>query len=320
MKRKDLLLTLFGCTCLISGLSIFTSYCIFDNQMQQKIEQNIKDSIIFIEKSSPTSNVKKFDDLTIEDEVILVDKAIESLDADQEIEQVISYTNVLEIPHLDIKAYVNDGSDKASLEGGVGRHMSTAKIGEPGNCVIAGHSSESYNCIFNDLEDGIEILDEFYLYDSIGLKHRYYITDKFICDPSNVGILYNSGEGISTATIYTCTNRGTQRFVIVGKEFSDIELEEFKKEYAQVYTNNMLQINELVDFNGVSDALEARSLFKPKYYNVNFLHNDIDKVNNSLFGLVLGENAFSKEHEYDRDYRLNIGFNIGGVVCDISED
>ena len=320
MKRKDLLVTIFGCTCLVSGLSIFGSYCFLDNQMQQKIAQNIKDSTIFIEKSSSVTSKDKFDDTNINTDLYLAGDAIESLDADQEIEEVISYTNVLEIPHLDIKAYVNDGSDKASLSGGVGRHITTAEIGQPGNCVIAGHSSATYNCIFNGLEEGIDILDEFYLYDSTGLKHKYYVTSKFICDPNNVGILYNSGEGVSTTTIYTCTNKGRQRFVVIGKEFTDVELQDFMREQELAHVNNMLQINELVDFNGVSDALAARNLFKPKYYNVEFLHNSAETSNTGLFGVVLGENAFDKEHIFDKVYGMSIGFDIGGSNNDLSEN
>lgn len=320
MKRKDLLTTLFGCACLISGLSIFGSYCILDNQMKQKIAQNIRDNTIFIEKSSPSSTDKKFDDTNINTDLYMFDEAIEGLNSDQELEEVVTYSNVLEIPSLNIIAYVNNGSDKASLAGGVGRHTNTADIGEPGNCVIAGHSSDTYNCIFNGLEAGINILDEFYLYDSIGLKHRYYVTNTFICEPDSVGILYNSGEGLSTTTLYTCTNKGHQRFVVVGKEFTDVELSNFKKEFEKAHVNNMLQINELVEFGGVSDALDIRSMFKSKVYNVPFLNSEIKDINKSLYGVVLGTNAFDKEHIYDKVYSLRIGFDIGGNLNDISED
>lgn len=317
MKHKDFLVTLFGCICLVSGLSIFGSYYFLDSKMQKQIDENIKNSTIFIEKSSNTVKAEKFNDSGQNYTLYDFQEAVESLSADQEIEEVVSYSNVLEIPHLNIKAYVNDGSDKASLSGGVGRHINTAEIGKPGNCVIAGHSSETYNCIFNGLEQGINLLDEFFLYDREGIKHRYIVTNKFICSPDSVGILHNSGEGISTTTIYTCTNKGRQRFVIVGKEFTDIELAEYIKEQESIYINNMININELVDFGSINDIIDIRHMFKEKIYNVKFLHSDIEKINTGLYGVALGFDAFDKEHLYDIDYAMGIGFvldNLDGAI------
>lgn len=277
--------------------------------MQKEIKKNIEDSTIFV--SDMDSN--DFNDSVVankkESDLIELDSVIDSLDSDQVIEQVKSYINVVEIPNLDIIAYINEGSDKAALSGGVGRHTSTANVGSAGNCVIAGHASPTYNCIFNRLEE-IDILDEFYLYDSNGTKHRYYVTDKFICDPSNIDILYNSGEGVSTTTLYTCTNNGHQRFVVVGKELSDEELNQFKIDIKSIYVNNMLKMNDANTVETISYALSTRGLKKTRMYNFKFFNTDISRVRDTLYGVVLGSDAFDKEHTYNLDYSVNFGFTL----------
>ena len=46
---------------------------------------------------------------------------------------MLSYSNVLYIPTVDIKAKVFDGMDKSNLSRGVARDLNTVKIGEYGN-------------------------------------------------------------------------------------------------------------------------------------------------------------------------------------------
>lgn len=324
MKSRDFLVTLLGGTCILSGLSILGSYYYFNKQMELEVQKNIESSVIIVdgvEKSSPieTVGVAKQESTLVE-----LDTVIDSLNDDQTIKQVETYTNVLEIPSLDIKAYINEGSDKKALAGGVGRHTKTSKVGEAGNCVIAGHASVTYKCIFNRLEE-IDILDDFYAYDSNGTKHKYYVVNKFICDPGNTSILFNSGEGISTITLYTCTNKGHQRFVVVAKEFSDEELEQFKADLKDKYTINMVTMNDSYSIESVTNALAARQMTKHKLYsNIVFLSEDVSPINSGLYGVALGENAFDKTHEYTVNYSMSLGFNLseidGGKEDDVSED
>lgn len=324
MKRKDFLVTLLGGTCILSGLSIFGAYYYFNEQMELEVQRNIESSMILVENkeaSSPkeTVGVGKQDSTLVE-----LDTVIDSLNNDQTIKEVKTYTNVLEIPNLDIKAYINEGSDKSALAGGVGHHTNTAKVGEAGNCVIAGHASVTYKCIFNRLEE-IDILDDFYAYDSNGTKHKYYVINKFVCDPGNTSILYNSGEGTSTITLYTCTNKGHQRFVVVAKAFSDEEFEQFKVALKDKYIVNMANLNDTYSIESVTDALLVRHKQKYRLYsNIVFLSEDIGAINEGLYGVALGVDAFDKSHEYTMNYSVSLGFSLnevdGGKEDDVSEN
>lgn len=313
MKHKDLLITLSGGLCILSGLSIFGSYYYFNNKMQSEIQKAVDSSAIYVASSDSSDSVVN---LSNESSLIDFDTVVETVDADQDVEIVASYSNVIEIPQLEIKAYINEGVEKEALARGVGHHRGTANVGESGNCVIAGHSSATYNCIFNRLDE-IKLLDEFYLYDSEGVKHRYYVVNKFICDPGNTSILGNSDTGISTATIYTCANKGTQRLVVVGKEFDDAGLEQFKVEMKENYMRDMLTLNDNFNVESVSKLLELRSLRKYLTYDLQFLGQETEPINKIFYGVVLGSD---NPHEFDRDYAVNFGFTLKELERSIEND
>lgn len=246
-KYKDLLI---GVGLIVFGTAILLSYAIKNNKMEERINDLVEENMIII-----NDHGEIVDDDSIEEEELT------GIVADQEIKVVKSYVNVLEIPHLSIKAYINEGVDKEALSYGVGHHTNTAVVGDPGNCVIAGHCSTTYRCIFNNL-DKIEILDTFYLYDSKGKRHEYYVTEKYICEPENTRILFNIGEGISTTTLYTCSNKGKQRLVVIGKEFDDEGLVAFKRALQEPYYISMREMNDSIRIERVSEALAMRKGYK----------------------------------------------------------
>lgn len=103
------------------------------------------------------------------------------------------------------------------------------------------------------------MLDEFYVYDSAGEKHTYAIIRRFVASPGQLSILDNTDDGRSTMTIYTCTEGGTMRFVLVGTEFTGDGLSEFKKEYFGDRVTHMCSLNDNIDVEGISELLAMRS-------------------------------------------------------------
>lgn len=59
---------------------------------------------------------------------------------------------ILEIPDLNIKVPVMDGTDKETLSVAAGHFPDTGEVGS-GNYCIAGHNSTIYAEIFNDLDE-----------------------------------------------------------------------------------------------------------------------------------------------------------------------
>ena len=121
---------------------------------------------------------------------------------------------VFEIPDLDIKAPVMDGTEHEVLSKAAGHFPGTGDLGE-GNYCIAGHSSTIYAEIFNEMKH-IEIGMEMFLIDNDEnrTKYTYIVTKNFIVEPSETWVLEDFGD--DRITIVTCTDDGTQRQIVVG--------------------------------------------------------------------------------------------------------
>ena len=119
---------------------------------------------------------------------------------------------VVEIAVLGIKAPVLEGTEQSVLAEGAGHFTGTGGFGK-GNFCIAAHSSVIYKEYFNSLkkvEKGMEIL----LYDKDKNTAAYRVSDFFIVDPRETGVLDDFGD--DRITLITCTDDGSQRLVVVG--------------------------------------------------------------------------------------------------------
>jgi sortase A len=121
---------------------------------------------------------------------------------------------VFEIPRLDIKVPVLEGTDSESLQVSAGHFEGTGSPGK-GNYCIAGHNSTIYAEIFNDI-DRIQIGDEMYLFDNDEKRtqYTYIVTEYNIVSPDTVEVLDDYGD--DRLTVISCTDDGENRQVIVG--------------------------------------------------------------------------------------------------------
>lgn len=122
---------------------------------------------------------------------------------------------VFEIPNLDIKVPVLEGTDNETLAVSAGHFPDTGSVGH-GNYCIAGHNSTIYAEIFNAL-DQIRIGDKMYLTDNDTnrTKYTYVVTEYNIVDPHSVEVLNDYGD--DRLTVISCTDDGEYRQVVVGK-------------------------------------------------------------------------------------------------------
>lgn len=122
---------------------------------------------------------------------------------------------VFEIPALDIRAPVMDGTEHEVLSKAAGHFPGTGALGS-GNYCIAGHNSTIYAEIFNEMKH-IETGMEMYLIDNDENRTRYtyVVTENFIVEPSETWVLSDFGD--NRITIVTCTDDGTQRQIVVGQ-------------------------------------------------------------------------------------------------------
>lgn len=139
---------------------------------------------------------------------------MESISREIEKRRLMRECVVFEIPDLDIKAPVMDGTGHDVLSKAAGHFPDTGAIGS-GNYCIAGHSSTIYAEIFNEMKH-IETGMEMYLIDNNDerTKYTYIVTENFIVDPDETWILNDFGD--DRITIVTCTDDGKQRQIVVG--------------------------------------------------------------------------------------------------------
>lgn len=118
---------------------------------------------------------------------------------------------ILEIPALDIRYPVVEGCTSADLKYAIGHMSETARIGQPGNCVLAGHNGSRYGTYFTHL-NRIEVGDEVKLLDASGEVYQYSVADSFVVGPYDNTIKKQGKE--TELTLFTCAERGTKRFVV----------------------------------------------------------------------------------------------------------
>ena len=121
---------------------------------------------------------------------------------------------VFEIPRLDIKVPVLEGTDQKALQVSAGHFEGTGALGK-GNYCIAGHNSTIYAEIFNDLDE-IKTGDEMYLVDndSAHTTYKYIVTEYRIVESDETWVLNDFGD--DRITVISCTDDGKQRQVVVG--------------------------------------------------------------------------------------------------------
>ncbi len=119
-----------------------------------------------------------------------------------------------EIPRLDIKVPVLEGTDQKSLQVSAGHFKGTGALGR-GNYCICGHNSTIYAEIFNDI-DKIKIGDEMYLVDTDEkrTRYKYIVTEYRTVTPSDTWVLSDFGD--DRLTVISCTDDGKMRQVVVG--------------------------------------------------------------------------------------------------------
>ncbi len=168
-----------------------------------------------------TTGEKQTEQLISEFERTLEDDQDEKKDVEEEQtsiskedEAILEEGNVIgiiEIPSIDIRYPVMEGTGSAVLNAGIGHIPETAGIGESGNCVLCGHNGSRYGTFFTPLNQ-ISIGDVVTIIDKKRQAHIYEVTETEVVNPYDNSIK-TQGEG-KELTLFTCSQKGTMRFVV----------------------------------------------------------------------------------------------------------
>lgn len=156
--------------------------------------------------------------------------------ADQKLEKIENYKNCIVIPSLDIEGVIHEGVTSADIATGIGHYKDTGHIGEQNNACYTGHFSVRFNCIFNKLPE-IQLGAEIDGYNSRGKKTTYYVTKKYIVEPTDTWVLDSSRS--KKLTIITCANNGTQRLIVEGIAYTKEQLRQMQEYNKQVIQDTM---------------------------------------------------------------------------------
>lgn len=110
-------------------------------------------------------------------------------------------SGIIEIPKLNVRAAILEGTDDRALKYTVGHYPGTANPGEKGNSVLLGHRNYLYAHYFrrlNELNPGDEIIIRKDLD-----AYTYIVTESFVVSPQDVWVLDDTGD--TMVTLITCT-------------------------------------------------------------------------------------------------------------------
>lgn len=116
----------------------------------------------------------------------------------------------IEIPKIQAKLPIVEGTSKASLKVGVGHIIGTSELGSIGNAALAAHRSHTYGRMFNRLDE-VEVGDTIKVATSEG-NFEYTVYEILVVTPDDISVLYRSEEDrvltlITCTPLYTATHR-----------------------------------------------------------------------------------------------------------------
>ena len=123
-------------------------------------------------------------------------------------------SGIIEIPKLNVKAAILEGTDDKALKYTVGHYPGTANPGEKGNYVLLGHRNYVYGHYFrkiDELNPGDEVIIKKDLETYI-----YTITESFVVSPKEVWVLDTTEEAVLTMITCTPIITYTDRLVVRG--------------------------------------------------------------------------------------------------------
>lgn len=120
---------------------------------------------------------------------------------------------ILEIPKINLKVVVAEGTEDNIIRYAVGHFEETAMPGDAGNFALAGHRNFDTGEFFLKI-DKLAEGDEIKVTTLDGTVYTYNVTNSFVVQPQDTYILEESDKPI--VTLVTCTYDGSERLIVQG--------------------------------------------------------------------------------------------------------
>lgn len=118
---------------------------------------------------------------------------------------------VLDIPRLELRAAILEGTEEATLDRGLGHIEGTPVPGQPGNVGIAGHRDGLFRCL-KDITAGDRLRVT-----TLKEQREYLVAETQVVNPEDVSVLLPTSQ--SAVTLVTCfpfyyAGSAPQRFIV----------------------------------------------------------------------------------------------------------
>ncbi|MBO7353221.1 MAG: class D sortase [Lachnospiraceae bacterium] len=123
---------------------------------------------------------------------------------------------IITIDEINLVYAVVEGVKDANIGVAIGHFPDSVAIGAEGNCALAGHNGGHYSRYFKDIKK-LKKGDKVILTDLNGFEYQYDVYESFICEPQDVYVVEDLGIKGKYLTMVTCTNGGTQRYIVRAK-------------------------------------------------------------------------------------------------------
>lgn len=173
---------------IIMGIAIAAIPFIIRQKEHDRTSQCVKEFEEDEDESEETVNRKKKDALLLEKGVI----------------------GIIEIPSLNLKYPIFEGTGAEQLNSGIGHMENTAGLCGKGNCVLAGHNGSRRGIYFTNLCN-IEAGAKVKITNKDRELHEYTVAEMRVVNPYDEWVTEESEEEM--LTLFTCSGHGTRRFV-----------------------------------------------------------------------------------------------------------
>lgn len=123
---------------------------------------------------------------------------------------------IITIETINLVYPVVEGVENENIGVAIGHFPSSAAIGAEGNCAMAGHNGGTYGRYFGDIKN-LKKDDEIILTNTKGEEFKYYVTESFVVDPTDVYVVEDLGIEGKYLTMVTCTQHGSMRLIVRAK-------------------------------------------------------------------------------------------------------
>lgn len=120
---------------------------------------------------------------------------------------------IITIETINLIYPVVEGVETDNIGVAIGHFPDSAQIGAEGNCAMAGHNGGTYGRYFGDIKN-LKKGDEVILTNTKGEEYKYYITESFVVEPTDIYVVDDLGIEGKFLTMVTCTQHGTKRLIV----------------------------------------------------------------------------------------------------------